>query len=76
MNLLYKTNKKGDFRTKSPFLFSKIRFQPSASTDPGPARGLKVFAEDPQNGHTQSSGRSLKAVPAGVFVLGSPLSGS
>ena len=48
----------------------------SANVDPGPAKGLKVFFDDPQKGHSQSSGRSLKAVPGGVFVFGSPLSGS
>ena len=51
-------------------------YVPSANVDPGPAKGLKVFTEDPHNGHSQSSGRSLNAVPGGVFVLGSPLSGS
>ena len=56
--------------------FKKESQEPSANTDPGPARGLKVFTDDPQNGHSQSSGRSLKAVPGGVFVLGSSLSGS
>jgi hypothetical protein len=51
----------------------RIEFQiPSSNTDPGPARGLKVFTEDPQKGHFQSFGRSLNAVPGGVFVLGSP----
>ena len=48
----------------------------SANVDPGPAKGLKVFFDDLQKGHSQSSGRSLKAVPGGVFVFGSPLSGS
>ena len=51
-------------------------YLPSANVDPGPAKGLKDFFDDPQKGHSQSSGRSLKAVPGGVFVFGSPLSGS
>lgn len=49
---------------------------PSATTDPGPAKGLKVFLDEPQNGHCQLSGISLKVVPEGVLVFGSPLSGS
>ena len=51
-------------------------YLPSANVDPGPAKGLKVFVDDLQKGHPQSSGRSLKAVPGGVFVFASPLSGS
>ena len=51
-------------------------YLPSAKVDPGPAKGLKVFFDAWQNGHFQSSGRSLNAVPGGVLVFGSPLSGS
>jgi hypothetical protein len=43
--------------------------------DPGPARGLKHFLPAPQIGHFQSSCRSSKRVPLGIFPFLSPLSG-